>query len=125
MIRKWAKNTLGSLCVALVVGCATVPKDAGFGSVQKAVTDRTGHRIRWNRETAADQEAARAVQSLLQQELAVDDAVQITLLNNRTLQATYEELGVAQAELVEAGLLRNPTLTAEVRFPKSPSFPFD
>src|SRR5438067_11716650 len=101
MIRKWAKNTFASLCVALVVGCATVPKDAGFGSVQKAVTDRTGHLIRRNREPAADQEAARAVQSLLQQEFTVDDAVQITLVNNRTLQAAYEDLRVAQAELVE------------------------
>ena len=38
-------------------------------------------------------------------------------------QATYEELGIAQAELVEAGLLHNPTLGAEVRFPKHVRLP--
>ena len=37
--------------------------------------------------------------------------------NNHTLQATYEELGIAQADLVEAGLLRNPIFTFERRFP--------
>jgi cobalt-zinc-cadmium efflux system outer membrane protein len=33
------------------------------------------------------------------------------------LQATYEELGIAQADLVEAGLLKNPVFTFERRFP--------
>ena len=38
-------------------------------------------------------------------------------MNNRSLQATYEELNIAQADLVAAGLLRNPVFDAEVRFP--------
>jgi cobalt-zinc-cadmium efflux system outer membrane protein len=42
--------------------------------------------------------------------------VQVALLNNRTLQAVYEDLSLAQADLVEAGLLRNPILSGEVRF---------
>jgi cobalt-zinc-cadmium efflux system outer membrane protein len=69
--------------------------------------------------------AAGSVRSLLRQELTADAAVQVALLNNRNLQATYEELGVAQAELVEAGLLKNPTFTAEVRFPKYHALPFE
>jgi outer membrane protein, heavy metal efflux system len=53
----------------------------------------------------------------LSRPLTPDSAVQIALLNNHNLQATYEELGVAQADLVEAGLLRNPIFTFEKRFP--------
>jgi outer membrane protein TolC len=34
--------------------------------------------------------------------------VQVALLNNRGLQATYAELGIAEADLVQAGRLRNP-----------------
>ena len=50
---------------------------------------------------------------------------EVALLNNRDLQATYEELGIAQAELVEAGLLTNPRLLAEVRSPKYHALPFE
>jgi cobalt-zinc-cadmium efflux system outer membrane protein len=39
------------------------------------------------------------------------------LLNNRELQATYSDLGVAQADLVQAGLLTNPIFDASVMFP--------
>jgi cobalt-zinc-cadmium efflux system outer membrane protein len=58
---------------------------------------------------------------MMRKPLSADEAVQIALLNNRMLQATYEDLGVAQADLVQAGLLKNPVFSAGVRFPfKSP-----
>jgi len=38
----------------------------------------------------------------------VEDAVQIAFLNNHTLQAAFEELGISEAELVQAGRLPNP-----------------
>jgi cobalt-zinc-cadmium efflux system outer membrane protein len=116
-------KTLGVACVAAVAGCATVPKDADFGAVQNRVAERTGQRIQWTR--GSNDDISRAVDLLLSRPLSADDAVQISLLNNRNLQATYEDLGIAQAELVSAGLLKNPTLTAEVRFPKDPQLPFD
>ena len=51
--------------------------------------------------------------------MTADDAVQIAMLNNRDLQALYSELGLAQADLVQAGLFRNPILDAAVFFPLS------
>jgi cobalt-zinc-cadmium efflux system outer membrane protein len=56
---------------------------------------------------------------LLQRPLTADEAVQIAMLNNRDLQAIYSELGVAQADLVQAGLFRNPVFDAAVLFPVS------
>ena len=47
------------------------------------------------------------------------------LLNNQGLQATYEDLGSPRPKLVEAGLLRNPTLGASFRFPRYRAFPYD
>jgi cobalt-zinc-cadmium efflux system outer membrane protein len=44
--------------------------------------------------------------------LTCGSAVQIALLNNHDLQATFEDLGVAQADLVQAGLLKNPVFSA-------------
>jgi len=43
--------------------------------------------------------------------------VQIALLNNKDLQATYEDLSIAQADLVQAGLLQNPVFGASLALP--------
>ena len=45
---------------------------------------------------------------LLAQPLSMDDAVQLALLNNRGLQAAFFELGIGEADLVQAGRLPNP-----------------
>jgi cobalt-zinc-cadmium efflux system outer membrane protein len=105
-----------------LAACTTVPKDAGFSDVQKTVTERTGQIIQWNSRTTDDAQVAQAVSALLAKPLTVDQAVQIALLNNRHLQATFEDLGVAQADLVQAGLLKNPVFSLQVRVPdRSPA----
>ena len=43
--------------------------------------------------------------------LTVDDAVQVALLNNRGLQASFQELGITEAEVVQASRLPNPGLS--------------
>ena len=65
----------------------------------------------------ADEHAGAAVAALLSRPLGAEDAVQVALLRNRGLQASYAELGMAQADLVEAGLLQNPVFDTSIRFP--------
>jgi len=60
-------------------------------------------------ENAAAASRAR-VRRLLASTLSADAAVQIALLNNRGLQAAYNELGIAEAAMVEASLPPNPAL---------------
>src|SRR5437667_9300953 len=110
------KLFLLSGAVALV-GCAHVDPNPAFRELANTVHLRTRKRVQWNRGSAEDAQAQAAVASLLSRPLTADAAVQIALLNNHNLQATYEELGIAQADLVEAGLLRNPIFTFERRFP--------
>ncbi|MFO0982470.1 MAG: TolC family protein [Planctomycetota bacterium] len=93
--------------------------------MQQVVAERTGVSPHWRDGSPADAAIEANIAALLAQELTVDGAVTIALLNNRSLQATYEDLGVAQAELVQAGLLKNPALLAEVRFPSRPAIPFE
>jgi cobalt-zinc-cadmium efflux system outer membrane protein len=62
---------------------------------------------------------------LLQDELTADRAVQIAFANNRDLQATLEELGLARAELIGASTIRNPLFDGEIRFPGEPTKPFE
>ena len=97
-------------------GCANVPREAGFPDVERTVAERTGLRVHWNQGTESDKAVEAQVRAMLQKELTAEEAVQVALLNNRALQATYESLMVAQADLVSAGLLRNPVFDAEVRF---------
>ena len=105
------------ILAALAVGCAQVPKEAGFGDIQQLVGQRVDYRLYWNQGSEADTEVAQAIENLLAEELSVDGAVQIALLNNPTLQATYEDLGITQADVVEAGLLDNPVFFTSARFP--------
>lgn len=98
-------------------GCASVQAGMGFEEVRRTVEERTGKRVHWNQGTPADKAVEDEVAALLRDELNAETAVQIALLNNRRLQATYEELNIAQADLVSAGLLRNPIFDAEIRFP--------
>jgi outer membrane protein, heavy metal efflux system len=100
-----------------LAGCAHVDPNPAFADLARTVHLRTGKRVQWSRGSTEDAQAQSAVSSLLSRPLTADSAMQIALLNNRNLQASYEELGIAQADLVEAGLLRNPIFTFEKRFP--------
>ncbi|MFT3925242.1 MAG: TolC family protein [Myxococcales bacterium] len=51
---------------------------------------------------------------LLKQPLDVERAVRVAILNNRDLRARLRALGVERGQLMQAGLLKNPTLEAEV-----------
>jgi hypothetical protein len=101
----------------LVTGCATFDQRAGFSDVSTAVEARSGKRVVWNLGTELDAHVAQEVQALLHDTLTVDGAIQVALLNNRTLQALYADLGVAQADLVQAGLLKNPVFDGLVHAP--------
>src|SRR5687767_8670942 len=109
--------------LVFVSGCASVALNAGFDDVRAIVEERGGLKIFWNNGTDLDKEATEKINSLLKDKLMADEAVQIALLNNRDLQAMYSDLGVAQADLVQAGLLRNPVLDASVLFHLGPVRP--
>ena len=114
-------NALVATIVAGVVlaGCSTVPEDRGFDQVRADVEQHLDQPVHWYRGEPEDEQAVEAMRALLDEPLTADTAVQIALLNNRRLQATYQELGIAQAQLVQAGLLRNPVFDAAVLFPAS------
>lgn len=56
------------------------------------------------------------VLALLRTPLDADAAVRIALRNNRRVQATFESLGVARADLEQASRLRNPVFDGSARF---------
>lgn len=116
MTRRVLRFACALLAASFTAGCSAIAKDAGFSSVQELAAERTGQEPEWQRESDAQEQTTERVRALLAHDLTVDSAVKIALLNNLSLQATYEELGIARADLVQAGLLKNPVLSVERRF---------
>jgi outer membrane protein, heavy metal efflux system len=95
-------------------------KEKAFQSVQQSVQERSGKTVRWEEDQAADEQALQEVHQLLRKPLTIDTAVQIALLNNRSLQATFEEIGLSTADLLEAATFPNPRFDLAIRFPDKP-----
>ena len=101
-----------ALAAALVLSaCQTFSSDGGMdvvAGVAGPALDKQVVAIR----TEEDAAAARAtLDRLLKRPLTADSAVQIALLNNRGLQAAYDELAAAEARMVGDSLPPNPSFS--------------
>jgi outer membrane protein TolC len=102
------KRLVAASAALALAGCASFSDDGGFDTVEKAVRERAGAQARWIR-SEDDASSMRArVTELLARPLTAEDAAQVALLNNPGLQATYAELGISEADLVQAGRMTNP-----------------
>ena len=104
----------GILLATLSVGCASASNRGDFGAVERLVGARTPLVVRWTSGTHEDSLVDERVRAVLRGEVTVDSAVQVALLRNRALRATFEEVGLAQADVVQASLLANPVFSGEV-----------
>jgi len=114
---KFRKMILPAVAL-LTTACAT--PQASLDRVQATVAERTGKHIHWNQGGVEDAQIEQGVQTLLRRELTAERAVQAALLNNRELQARFEEIGIAQADVIQAGLISNPNFAGSFRFPDRP-----
>jgi outer membrane protein TolC len=98
-----------ALVAALAAGCAGFSPDGGIGPAQQAARERLGNKeLVWALDAAAQDRIDGRVAELLREPLSADAAVQIALLNHRGLQAAFHELGLSEAELVQASRAPNP-----------------
>lgn len=104
----------------LFAGCTTTNPTAAFDDVDKTVHARSGLQVQWSRDDSQRKEIAMTVETLLQTNLTAQSCVAIALLNNRALQAEFEEVGISQAELAQTARLRNIEIAGSWRFPNRP-----
>ncbi|MET0856127.1 MAG: TolC family protein [Telluria sp.] len=97
--------------LVLTGGCASIAPGQGDAQVAAIASERLGQQARLLRSDADAKALGAIIDDKLRVPLAADDAVQIALLNNRALQATYWSVGIAEADLVQAGRLRNPSFS--------------
>src|SRR5581483_12513554 len=105
------RGSLALVLMAFLSGCAGFSADGGLSGVDEITAPALGQSVQAIRtpEDAAGAEVR--VRALLRRTLSADRAAAIALLNNRTLQAAYNALGLAEAEMVQAGLPPNPTFS--------------
>ena len=101
----------------IVAAAGCVPgRSEVFGPVATGATSRTGYDVAWRSPMMNDARVRAAVEELLADDLTLDEAIRIGLLNSRRLQASFDELGIARGDLATASVLRNPEIEAQVRF---------
>lgn len=105
-------RAIALLALALTLSaCKTFSPDGGMDLVSAVASQELRKDVVAVR-TEADAEAARSVVArLLKRPLTAETAVQIALLNKRGLQAAYNELGIAEAVMVQQSLPPNPAFS--------------
>jgi outer membrane protein TolC len=93
-------------------GCVTFSPDGGMTVVANVAGETIQKDVVAIHSDEEAESARSAVQRLLRRPLTVDAAVQIALLNNKGLQASYNELALAEADLVRESLPPNPTFSS-------------
>ena len=117
---KIVKLILSALLPVAIAGCASTNPKAAFNGVSQNVTARTGVSVQWWRDNSSSNEITEAIVPLLNTNLTAQTAVTIALLNNRSLQAEFEEIGISQADLAQASRLHNIEIAGSWRFPDRP-----
>ena len=103
------------LSVLLATSCVQVEPRPHFDKVRSLFEESTGRREVFD-PYAADL-TEEEISAIIGDGLSLDEALRVALVNNRDLQAEFQEIGIAHADWVQSQLLSNPSLDVLFRFP--------
>lgn len=106
---------------ALIASACTRLPPVDNGEVAAIIATKLNKQVEWY-QGCPDDQINELIQSLLENELTPEAVIQIAFLKNPKVQSIFEELGIAHADLVQAGLLSNPDFSLEVRYPQKKAF---
>lgn len=106
--------------ILIVPGCKKITIESDFSQLQQQTIEQTGQTISKDVPTSRD---LSAVRRSYDSQLSRNEAVRIALLNNPQLRADFDNLGIAKADLIQAGLFTNPSVDSVFRFPTKTSGP--
>jgi outer membrane protein TolC len=92
-------------------GCASFSDDGGMTVVSEVAGKTIKKDVAFVRTADQAEQTSGVVARLLSHPLTAESAVQVALLNNKGLQASYNELALAETELVQDSLPPNPTFS--------------
>ncbi|MDF2973789.1 MAG: TolC family protein [Microvirga sp.] len=109
--RRRRLRLLGGVAISLMLGgCVSFSADGGLSTAQTIAYSELGKEVVKVSNEAEALATQQQVEALLKRPLTPDSAVQIALLKNRGLQAEFNDLGVSEADYVQATLPPNPTV---------------
>lgn len=110
MARYFARSllVLGALGLS---GCAAFSPDGGMTTVSELTSQTIRKDVAFVRTAEGASAVDARVHQLLSRTLSAETAVQVALLNNKGLQAAYNELALAETDLVEQSLPPNPVFS--------------
>ena len=91
-----------------LLGCANFSADGGLNRVSELSRERIGYSVPHVLNTTNSSTVEARISTLLSATLSSDSVVEITVLNHPRLRVALADLGIAEADLVQAGRLRNP-----------------
>ena len=107
----WPKAAIVGLSVIALSGCASMNVDGALTDVNALVAERTNKTVQWHRDDASRQQADYAIRQLMRKPLTVDTATQVAFLRNPAIQASLANIGIAEADVAQAGRMRNPVVS--------------
>jgi outer membrane protein TolC/predicted small secreted protein len=112
-VRRTARMIAVVMASTLLAACQTFSGDGGLQVVQETAGSQLRKEIVAIKNDEVASMAYDRVTDILRRPLTADAAVQVALLNNRGIQAAYNELGLAEADMVRSSLPPNPTFSVE------------
>ena len=95
------------IAAAMMLSCCASSKAANHKKTAEGILSRTGKSVQ---PRSGEAKSSLPPGVSLDQPLSSDDAVGIAVWNNPQLRADLATIGLAEADLIDAGLLRNPRL---------------
>ena len=108
------KPLLSVTIAAFLAGCASIPPNYGFDLVAERVSEAGRTEPVWPGVSISEADVQKQVQILISKPLTEETAIEIALLNNRSLRAEYFGLKAAAGEYKEQASLPNPFISASV-----------
>jgi len=102
--------SIAALAVLLLIATAAEAPGQDHSSIDNQIKDRVGYGLRPSDIKIEAGQFSLPPGISLEKTLSEQDAVAVALWNNSALQATLADLGLARADLTDAGLLINPDL---------------
>ena len=115
MLRRVRAIAVGAGLTVVCYGCATVEPRADYDRAGRFVANATGQSEVYH--PGDDALVQGKIDDLMTDGLTSDEAVQVCLLNNPRLQVAFLDIGMARADVVQSGLLSNPSIGISTRFP--------
>jgi hypothetical protein len=110
-LASFTKILLVSILGIASTGCISFSPDGGLSEASNASIDQFGTAAHLNKTQEDVIKSKERVRELVKKPLTLNAAIEIALINNRSLQAEYNRLGAAEAIMQKNSLPPNPVFS--------------